>query len=176
MFGRVFYFPVFFCLLYLCSSHAAERDQGHGRINMQGSIIDTACAIAVDSRDQVIDMGVIPFADILREGHSKTKHFTIQLINCVLTRPEKPDWHQFQVTFDGKHDGQYFGVNGDASGISLRITDENGYHVIPGKALPLQALALGERNLNYTLTLMPNQRQLRAGEYFATLRFKLDYF
>ncbi|VTR51655.1 P pilus assembly protein, pilin FimA [Serratia fonticola] len=50
---------VFSCLLFPAtfSSHAAAGLAGWGRVNMQGSIIDTACAIAVESREQSIDMG-----------------------------------------------------------------------------------------------------------------------
>ncbi|WP_432807444.1 fimbrial protein [Providencia vermicola] len=154
----------------------AFSDAGQGRVNMQGAIIDTACAIAIDSREQTIDMDVIPFAEILRNGYSRSQFFSIHLENCILERPGKPNWKRFQVTFDGKHDGDYFGVYGDASGVALRITDDFGNIALPGKSLPLQDAVLGDKVLNYTLTLMPNKQALKAGTYFSTIRFKLDYF
>lgn len=175
--GKAFSLSVFSCLLaWGAFSVAFAADEGHGRVNMQGTIIDTACAIAVESREQVIDMAVIPFADVLRDGHGRSKPFSIHLVNCVLERPGKPDWRQFQVTFEGEPDGDYFGVSGEAKGVALRITDEYGHHALPGKSLPLRDLMLGNKVLNYTLTLMPNQRALKAGAYFSTIRFKLDYF
>lgn len=176
--GKIFSLSVFSCIFssLVGSAAFAASDTGHGRVNMQGAIIDTACAIAVESREQVIDMEVIPFADVLRDGHGRSKPFSIALVNCVLERPGKPDWHQFQVTFDGDRDGDYFGVYGDARGVALRIMDEYGNQALPGKALPLRDLVLGNKVLNYTLTLMPNKRDLKAGAYFSTIRFKLDYF
>lgn len=51
--------------------------QGEGRVNMQGSIIDTACAIAVESREQTIDMGITPLSEIIRDGHGRTKNFPL---------------------------------------------------------------------------------------------------
>ncbi|MGG4661828.1 fimbrial protein [Providencia vermicola] len=176
--GKVFSISVFSCIFSsLVGSVAfAASDAGHGRVNMQGAIIDTACAIAVESREQVIDMGVIPFSTVLRDGHGRSQPFSIALINCVLERQGKPDWRAFQVTFDGERDGDYFGVYGEARGVALRIMDEYGNQARPGKALPLRDLVLGDHVLNYTLTLMPNQRGLKAGAYFSTIRFKLDYF
>lgn len=175
--GKVLFLSVFSCIFSLWVLPAAlAADQGHGRVNMQGTIIDTACAIAVESRDQVIDMDVIPFAEIQRDGHGRSQPFAIHLINCVLERPDKLDWYQFQVTFDGERDGNYFSVYGDARGIALRIVDEYGNPALPGRALPLRNLILGNKVLNYTLTLMPNQRALKAGAYFSTIRFKVDYF
>lgn len=175
--GKALSLSVFSCIFAWGGSPVAfAADEGHGRVNMQGAIIDTACAIAVESREQVIDMEVIPFADVLRDGHGRSKPFSIHLVNCLLERPGKADWRQFQVTFDGEHDGEYFGVYGDAKGVALRITDEYGNHAQPGKSLPLRDLILGDHVLNYTLTLMPNQRALKAGAYFSSIRFKLDYF
>lgn len=178
MLSKIFSLSVFPCIFscLVAPFAVAANDAGHGRVNMQGAIIDTACAIAVESRDQVIDMDVIPFADVLRDGHGRSKPFSIALVNCVLERPGKPDWRQFQVTFDGERDGDYFGVYGDARGVALRIMDEYGNHALPGKALPLRDVILGNKMLHYTLTLMPNQRALKAGAYFSTIRFKLDYF
>ncbi|MGJ3356003.1 type 1 fimbrial protein, partial [Providencia sp. Je.9.19] len=70
MLSKIFSLSVFPCIFscLVAPFAVAANDAGHGRVNMQGAIIDTACAIAVESRDQVIDMDVIPFADVLRDG------------------------------------------------------------------------------------------------------------
>jgi type 1 fimbria pilin len=151
--------------------------QGWGRVNMQGAIVDTACAIAVESRDQTIDMEVVPLADIIRDGQGRSKSFAINLENCVIARPNgKPDWRQFQVTFDGDAEGALFGVRGDASGIALQIIDRTGIIATPGKTLPFGNIAPGDMQLNYTLRLMANNKTLKSGDYFSVIRFKLDYF
>lgn len=169
---------VFSCLLSqaLFSAPAAGGVAGWGRVNMQGSIIDTACAIAVDSREQSIDMGIIPVADIVRDGQGRSQPFSINLINCVLERPGKESWKQFQVTFDGDAQEGLFGVQGDASGVALRIIDSGGNVATPGRPLPLNNLISGDRQLNYTLKLVANNHALKSGDYFSSIRFKLDYF
>ncbi|HIE4798802.1 TPA: fimbrial protein [Serratia marcescens] len=166
------------CLFSLAafSTQASGSVQGWGRVNMQGAIIDTACAIAVESREQTIDMETIPVADIIRDGQGRSKPFSIELVNCLLERPGKDNWKQFQVTFDGDSEGELFGVRGDASGVALRITDENGNIATPGTPLRTQDIIPGNMHLNYHLRLVANNHALKAGEYFSAIRFKLDYF
>ena len=166
------------CLLslFLSVAQATDAIAGWGRVNMQGAIIDTACAIAVESREQTIDMDTVPLADIIRDGQGRSKPFSIDLINCITERPGKEDWKQFQVTFDGEREGDLFGVNGDASGVGLQIIDAGGNIATPGHALPLMDVTPGDRQLNYTLKLVANSHALKAGDYFSSIRFRLDYF
>lgn len=168
---------VFSCLLFpvLFSAHAGGL-AGWGQVNMQGSIIDTACAIAVDSREQSIDMGVVPVVDIIRDGQGRSQPFSIDLINCVLDGPKKETWKHFQVTFDGDTEGALFGVRGGASGVGLQITDDLGNIASPGKALPFVDIIPGSMQLNYSLKLVANNHALKSGDYFSSIRFKLDYF
>ncbi|WP_368925990.1 fimbrial protein [Serratia marcescens] len=169
------------CLLFTLtgfSSAANSAPQGQGRVNMQGAIIDTACAIATESREQIIDMNIIPLSQIMSDGRGGTIPFSIELVNCVLERADKklPDWNQFQITFDGKAEGDLFGVNGDASGIALRIADSAGNIAVPGAPLPLQDITPGNYRLNYGITLLSNKQPLKAGSYFSSVRFKMDYY
>nr|WP_315290285.1 fimbrial protein [Serratia proteamaculans] len=168
-------FPCLFTTVFF-SVHATGGLAGWGRVNMQGSIIDAACAIAVDSREQSIDMGVIPLADIIRDGQGHSKPFSIDLVNCVLDRPGKEDWKHFQVTFDGDPEGDLFGVSGGASGVGLQISDSLGNIASPGKALPFVDIIPGGMQLNYSLKLVANNHALKSGDYFSSVRFKVDYF
>ncbi|AML56199.1 Major MR/P fimbria protein precursor [Serratia rubidaea] len=165
------------CALFSATGRAAPAAQGWGQVSMHGAIIDTACAIAAGSRDQTIDMETVPLGQIVRDGRGMTKTFSIELVNCVLERPgNKPDWKFFQVTFDGHADGALFGVQGEARGVALKIDDGNGKRVIPGEPLAQESVTPGNRVLRYSMTLMPNHQPLKAGAYFSTVRFKLDYF
>lgn len=157
---------------------AGEKAQGWGRVNMQGAIIDTACAIAAGSRDQTIDMDTVPVGNISRDGQGNTRSFIIELINCTLERPraDLPDWKQFQVTFDGDNEGELFGVNGEAKGVALKITDDQGNVAIPGMPLPFNDITSSSMLLNYSIKLVSNNKPLRAGSYFSAVRFKLDYY
>ncbi|CAI1010505.1 PAP fimbrial minor pilin protein precursor [Serratia fonticola] len=162
----------------LCATATGETLMGRGRVIMEGSIIATACAIEMNSRDQVIEMITIPLAKIAREGRGIAKPFAIRLINCTLQRvgTDLPDWQTFRVTFDGTPDGPLLGVEGDARGVGLQIKDQRGNIALPGVPLPTAELNPGDRLLHYTMNLVPNHQLLRAGEYRSTVRFKMDYY
>lgn len=165
-------------LLFTHGAQAAHSSQGWGRVNMQGAIIDTACAIAAGSRDQVIDMDRVPVADIMRDGQGGSRAFSIELINCVLSRAEKKgaDWQYFQVTFDGNADGGLFGIEGEAKGVGLQIADASGNIARPGSPLPNGDISPGSMRLNYEMRLVANKQPLRAGGYSSSVRFKIDYY
>lgn len=169
------------CLMLMPSAVFADRqaDQGHGLVEMQGSIIDTPCAIDVADRNQSIDMSVIPVSQIMRDGQGPTRPFTIRLINCVLTplKPGQPMVSRFSVTFDGATtNDNLFAVSGEGKGVGLQIADANGNFADPGQPLAGGKLQPGNSNLDYTLRLVSNRQTLRAGTYAATIRFKLDYY
>lgn len=152
----------------------AAHDFGHGRVTMQGAIIDTACAL--EERDQVVELGMSTTGEILHSGQGPAREFSLHLVGCSLQHvpANKPDWARFQVTFDGLRDGTLFGVTG-ASGIGVRITDDSGHVAVPGEPMPFQPLHPGQITLNYRLQVMPDHRPLRAGDYRAAIRFKVDY-
>lgn len=168
------------CLLCVLLSNAAIGDtsMGKGRVTLQGSIIETACTIEMNSRDQVIEMITMPVANIARDGRGIVKPFFIRLINCTLQRydPALPDWQAFRVTFDGTPDGNLLGVEGQARGVGLQIKDHRGNIAFPGVPLPPSALSPGDKILHYTMNLVSNNQRLRAGEYRSTVRFKMDYY
>lgn len=80
------------------------------------------------------------------------------------------------MTFDGRADGEFFGINGGASGIALEIIDLEGNAARPGKPLPLMNVPLGDYRLNYVMKVMANSRPLSAGDFYSSVRFKMDYY
>lgn len=148
-----------------------------GSVKMSGTIIETACAIDVGSRDQTIDMGSLALTDIRRDGQGPVRHFVIRLASCVLERqnPSKPNWQYFRVTFDGTHKRGLFGVNGQAKGIGLQIQHDDGEIAVPGQGMSAGTLTSGTRDLTYQLRLVADQTPLVSGQYYSQLRFKLDY-
>ncbi|WP_213133155.1 fimbrial protein [Citrobacter sp. FP75] len=167
-------------MLLLMSYRAVSADdQGRGRLNMQGSIMDAACAIDVGSQRQLIEIEAISIGTMIRDSESFAIPFNIKLSNCSLT-PDlqpRPDWSSFRITFDGPTTGDgLFSVNGGAKGIGLKISDKEGIVAIPGQAMQPQSLKAGSMLLGYKLRLVGDKSRLEAGEYDAFIRFKIDYF
>ncbi|TBL53663.1 fimbrial protein [Obesumbacterium proteus] len=149
----------------------------HGRVNMNGSIVASACALAVDSIDQHIDLGSLPIGIIARDGQGPEKPFHLSLEGCEIFRPGSWSFNSVRVTFDGLHDDvpHLIKVIGSAQGVGLLIKDSEGNHVFPGKALTSLPLEEGAMTLNYTLSLEKNNEKLLPGRYRAGIRFKVEY-
>jgi len=166
-----------FLLLVLCLPVSAKAnhsgDFGHGIVRMQGSIITTACAIDTKSRDQTIDMSVLPINQLVNNGRSHSHPFSITLVNCVLGRE---DWQRFQVAFYGPTDDGLFSVQGRARGIALQIVDTAGNIAMPGIPLPAMEFIEDNRRLHYALRLVGNSKKLQVGDYSSTLRFEMSYY
>lgn len=173
---------VFLCILIFSplnlTALATELTPFQGRVNMQGSILDGACAIAAGSQEQIIDLDILPLAEIVRTGQSTAHPFSIELINCLLTSSEiePQNSKRFQMTFDGEADGHLFSVKGEAKGIALQIADESGNIATPGEPLSSKASPLSAMQLSYSLRLISNNQPLHAGAYSSAVRFTLDYY
>lgn len=169
------------CLMLMPSALFAawQDEQKYAVVEMQGSIIDTPCAIGLADRNQSIAMPVIPVSQIMRDGQGPDHPFTIRLMNCVLPplKSGQPAVSRFSVTFDGATtNDNLFAVSGDATGVGLQIADAKGNPADPGQPVAAGKLQPGNSNLDYTLRLVSNRQTLRVGTYTATIRFKLDYY
>ncbi len=105
-------------------------DQGQGKVSMQGRIIDTPCAIKVDSRDQVIDLFTLPLDQIFNAGAGPSNPFSIQTENCALELilPNYSDRSHFRSPFDGVlREGSRFALHGEPCGIGLGISNAAGF-------------------------------------------------
>lgn len=169
-----------FLLVNICIVNPVQSSQlqGWGQVNMVGAIIETACAIGTLSRDQTINMGILPISQIVRDGQGLIQPFSIRLVSCILTRQDTslPDWRHFQITFDGSMDAGLFGIEGDAKGVALQLADSQGNIATPGTPLQGGEISAKDMLLNYSLRLVSNHQLLRAGEYTSTVRFKMDYY
>lgn len=152
--------------------------QGAGSVTLNGEITDAACTIAMDSRDQVIDMGVLPVGTLRQDGQGPKQDFEIQLVNCDLVKDSDPSqtWRALRMTFDGPADNGLFQVFGEARGVGLLMQDAQQRQVMPGEASPEQDIVPPSMRLAYQLRLVSDARPLRAGHYQSLIRFKVDYY
>lgn len=153
-------------------------NQGQGEVTVQGRIIASACAIDIESRDQTINMATSPISQIIRDGYGDVHMFSIKLVNCVLKElnPGKGDWRYFQITFDGREEFGLFGIDGTAKGLALQISDERGNVAMPGIPFKKNDIQPGTMRFNYGLRLMGNNQVMQPGDYYSTVRFKMNYY
>jgi len=151
---------------------------GLERVNMEGGIVSSACAIESASRDQTINMQNLSIEQIALKGHGLTRAFTLRLVNCGLQDSDiaNPGQQHFQMIFDGLADGNDFGVTGEAKGVALRLTDLFGKNVFPGVPVSLNKSLTKDLRLNYSVQLVANHQALHAGAYRSAISFKLNYY
>lgn len=157
------------------SALANSAGAGRGVVHMNGSIIDTPCAIDMTDRDQTIDLGVTTAGQILHDGYGPPRPFSIRLINCLhQIQTKSPDVPRFQITLDGAQQNKFFGAQG-ASGLEIEIRDKAGSVAIPGRPMLSANIQPGNMRLDYVLRVVSNKQKLKAGKYYFVIRFKLDY-
>lgn len=164
LYGGIFFF----------AANTIAQESAH--FTMQGSIVDTACAIDIDSYNQSIDLGVLPISLFRNQGQGQPQHFYIRLIGCQLTSYEGEYWKTFEISFDGPTNDDFFVLSGSAKGIALSLFDMNGNVIFPGKNLKKQKIQVGNNTLNYQLRLVADNTPLRVGNYQTAIRFKLNYY
>lgn len=171
-------FYILTCSITFLSTNTIAAEWGQGRVNMQGSIVETACAIDTGDRKQSIEMGTLPVDTIIHEGKGNDNTFDIRLSHCVLSQSSEntPDQKHFQITFNGISDRDNFKVSGDAQGVSLMITDTEGNIAQPGVPLPFKFIPTENMNLTYRIFLVGDHQEIRPGEYKAVIRFGMNYY
>lgn len=151
----------------------------HGRASFKGEVIAPACTLAMEDTYQAIDMGITPVRDLQDSFSGPEKKFRLRLRNCELAGTGKRVYtaSRVRVTFDGLQGEtpDRFSLTGQAEGINLQILDNQGYPARVGKVMPPLLLNGNEEGLDYTLRVVRNGQPLKAGDYYAALRFKVDY-
>ncbi|EHJ4094743.1 fimbrial protein [Escherichia fergusonii] len=151
----------------------------HGRASFKGQVIAPACTLAMEDTWQAIDMGETPVRDLQDSFVGPEKKFRLRLRNCELAGTGKRVYtaSRVRVTFDGLQGEtpDKFSLTGQAEGINLQILDNQGYPARVGKVMPPLLLNGNEEGLDYTLRVVRNGQSLKAGDYYAALRFKVDY-
>ncbi|HDF2329242.1 TPA: type 1 fimbrial protein [Morganella morganii] len=151
--------------------------QGWGKITLAGSIVDTACNIDMDSRDQTVYMGALPVSTLNNIGRGPVKTFGIKLTDCHFDRYSRNGnkWSSLVITFDGLSENELFLLSGESMGARLLITDKYNNKVIPGVASQPLNVSLGTMHLKYNLQIVKSNELVKSGNYWTLLRFKIDY-
>ena len=172
-------FSTLAALLLASALPASAAGQGHGRVRMNGRIVDTACAIAAGDRNQVISISTVPADQLLLAGHGMAIPFELHLVNCVLTGGDpwhRHRWKDVRITFEGIPDeGGRFAIGGTARGEALVIEDMQGHRAVPGQSMPATPLSAEGMILRYNMRLEADGKPLRPGTVNGAVRFFMDY-
>jgi len=145
---------------------------------IRGAIVASACDIDTASQYQTINMGTRITEQIVQDSASTEQHFILKLVNCVLANRDNRglSHQQFRVTFSGRDENGYFGLEEPGRGVVLMLIDRAGNKVTPGVPLPPQFMLPGESELHYRASLKSLGPLVQTGIYHALVRYHLDYY
>ncbi|BFO07561.1 Fimbria A protein precursor [Serratia rubidaea] len=156
------------------TSFAQAADQGHGKVNFIGSIIDAPCSIAPESIDQTVDLGQVSNVALKNGGSSNPRSFDIKLEQCDTTTLKS-----VSTTFTGSAsptNKDLLGITGTASGAGVAIT-YGGQPVKLGTATTAQNLNEGSNTLRFAAYLQGEGASAAVvpGDFTAVADFTLAY-
>lgn len=165
------------------SSFSYAADQGHGKVNFKGSIIDTPCNVHPDSVDQTVDLGQISNRALAKSGKSELRQFTIKLENCDFGSPAAKN--KVTTTFNGAvvagTNSKLLNISGSAAGAGVGIQTYQGEDVVMGKPTTGVELAgNGDNELKFAgflqgLSSNDVDVPVVPGDFTAVANFQLAY-
>ncbi|EMP6174904.1 type 1 fimbrial protein [Citrobacter amalonaticus] len=150
----------------------------NGHTTLIGTIVSSACTIALEDAWQAVDMGIIPIRDFSSHGHGLARQIRIHLRNCSIGQQEQGSYQPaVHVSFHGATGSEpgLFSVNGTAKGVGLLIKDINGRVIRPKESQPALPVYGSEQVMNYTLQIIRDGSSLSAGDYSAAIKFSMNY-
>lgn len=161
-------------LLAVClTAYAAEGERQTGQVWLQGFVLDSSCTINMQDKYQRIEIPQVAATALYQRGYSPAFAFAVRLENCLLSADDK----NLRITFTGPSDSNgLFAVSGEAEGVGIQLSREDGSVIIPGKAVALPDIPQTKNiTLNYRLRLIADRKSLKTGAYRSTVNFNLDY-
>lgn len=166
-----------FSLVFSFATLAVQEQ--HGRVNINGAIIDPACTIAAENAEQTVDLGIITQERIEQNNTAILYPFAIHLTSCILATSENSEGSRrtFSMKFDGPSPPGYqgFSLGEQSQGLAFEIHDEQDNIVIPGAAMRLDERSVENKTLNYSLHLIKTSQQVKAGPFHTAVNFTLVY-
>ncbi|MFZ1871556.1 MAG: fimbrial protein [Chania sp.] len=166
------------------SVSAAAKNQGSGKVNLGGEIVETPCGIASDSLDQTIDFGLMSMTDATPGPQplliSSRRYFHIKLVNCLLAIPDKPGfaYRTLNVIFDGvadEEEPELLAISGEAKGVAIELLTDTGNRLPLGDSTADYLLLDAHNVLNFSAQLKLHPDVAHAGEFNSLVKFTLSY-
>lgn len=153
-----------------------------GKVEMSGELIETACGIDPLSREIWVDFGDVSARDINMDSESHlTKDFNVHLTGCRVIKNKTAADDSFPyatITFIGNsapHDPSALLVTGEGEGFGIHLRNQHGSMLTIGQPSPGYDLSNGSNILRFTASLVPVNKHIKAGEFYAIARFFIDY-
>lgn len=162
-------------LTFAAGAFAANPvNQGEGKIDFKGSIIEAPCSVDEAKTTKEVDLGQVSDVLLAGGGKSTPKDIQIVLTDCSIATKSK-----VKTTITGAPsaiNADLLGISGNAEGASIAIVDGSGALVKLGEATKFQPLNTGLNVLNFTAYLQGDTTAaVKPGEFSSTATWALSY-
>lgn len=163
------YVVLVMALLMACSSHAA--DNGYGKVNMYGVVVDAPCSIAPGAENIEVHFGDVSSAVLQNGHHSAAVDFHLDLVRCSTMMKNR-----VRVTFQGTafSDG-LFSVGAGNSSVGIELRDRDGQHVLNNQPIAWQRINNGDNQLSFSSVLKGRTPAITTGSFQAQVLFVVEY-
>lgn len=177
MFKKTILISALTAVAFTASVHA---NQGSGKVNFKGTVINAACGIDPDSVEQTVDFGQISMNHLNTGNTSNPIPFSIKLVNCDTAQAAN-----VQIAFAGATtaDTEQLGTTGTTN-TAIKVSNQNGA-LISFDGIPSQAQTLidGNNTLHFSSWVeaatdgaTPAQpKPVTEGQFTAVANFNLTY-
>ena len=170
-----------FCSMSSITQATDVKYSTHGELQVKGESIEAPCEVESQEREHSIEFGQVTAQEIIsRTGNNLTHFFHIRLTGCSLQSQAYPGvfYRSAKIIFNSdkvREDDELIGITGDAKGFGIRLSDSNGKMLRLGEPTTEFYLKEGVNVLNFKATIVPLSNNIVSGEFFATVRFFMDY-
>ncbi|MBC6504429.1 type 1 fimbrial protein [Citrobacter freundii] len=158
----------------LISFGASAANQGQGKVNFKGFVIDAPCGISEESEDQLIKFGQVSKLLLASGGISTKKNVDIKLEKCDPSNLKKG----VTLTFNGNTVGGQpteLLTSGDNTNTAIVL---NGYgsDVVYGTPTDFVRLGNGDNTLRFSAWVkQATGKTVGEGEFNAVTNFSMSY-
>ncbi|CAI1708042.1 Pap fimbrial major pilin protein precursor [Serratia ficaria] len=165
------------------------------RVSFVGALLSTPCSLAVDSQEQLVDLGAVSGKQFRNQGdRSQSVNFTLRFQDCLMGAHEyragvDPAHYSGNAAYVGGEQTVVFsfvGVPDDyrsdllklhgARGVGLRLQDARGAAVPLNQQVPAAFLQPGDNQLHFSASLESTQKFVQADYVDAVVNVNVYYF
>ncbi len=167
----------------------SDIDGQHGVIHVSGSLTENPCTLSMDSNNQSISIGNMPFSVFnTKKNDIKSISFQIELLDCLETQSELENfqtgttvWSSSQPAIKARFYAvtepfftNVIKVNG-VKGMGLKLTNDANQMISMGNdSLPM-LINPGQNKLKYNVIPVRTSGPLTPGNYSALIAFEMLY-
>lgn len=166
----------------------SDIDGQHGVIHVSGSLTESPCRLSMDSNNQSISIGNIPFSFFNNKNEVKYVSFNIELLDCLETQSELENFQTGNMVWSSSQPAikarfyavtepfftDVIKVNG-VEGIGLKLISDDGLVVSMGNDSPPILINPGQNILKYNIMPIRTSGPMTSGAFSALIAFEMLY-